>query len=543
MAVGAQHGFNVDEMLMSGVGAAIGSGVGSGVDATIGSSLGPTAGSVIKAGLTNALTQGIGVVTGLQDHFDWRGVVASGVGAGVGAAVGQGLSGNAAFVKDFGKFGVGFMAGAAGGLTTAVLRGGRIAVAQIAASAFGQALASGYTDDIKDASNGQQGEKLAGMTPGEFDPSTVPTYPNAPSMTSGQRAYFEASTAENDVQLNTGVSDYVAADDLGVVGGVHRVLIAGQLSDAPPDLTQQKENLLGSLQDIDDLQQVAPDRPSLAALRDSAQQKLDGVNAQLRDAEHTQFVDQLDRDVQASFQRNAEAVTQQAQQIGQSLADNLPPIQIAGGAPNLYLQLSTQLTNPRAHAANPAPAAPRSAIPVPAITINQLRTVMPNAGSRLNRYLGPLNTAMEEFNINTPERQAAFLAQVAHESGELRYVRELASGRAYEGRRDLGNTHPGDGVLYRGRGAIQITGRSNYQTAGRALGLDLINHPELLENPTNAVRSAAWFWSTHGLNNLADRGDFRTITRRINGGLNGWHDRLHYYEQARQALIGQVDDN
>ena len=127
------------------------------------------------------------------------------------------------------------------------------------------------------------------------------------------------------------------------------------------------------------------------------------------------------------------------------------------------------------------------------VNINQLGEIFPHAGDKIFAYFGPLNDAMDEFTINTPQRQAMFLAQIAHESGELRYVEEIASGAAYEGRADLGNTEPGDGVRYKGRGLIQITGRANYAVCGLALDLDLIANPELLLEPVNACRSAAIF--------------------------------------------------
>lgn len=170
------------------------------------------------------------------------------------------------------------------------------------------------------------------------------------------------------------------------------------------------------------------------------------------------------------------------------------------------------------------------------VTLEQLQTIMPYARSRAAVFLLPLNDAMDEFGIDTPARQAAFLAQVCHESGSLRYVRELASGEAYEGRDDLGNTEPGDGMRFKGRGLIQITGRANYRECGRALGLPLEDEPELLEQVENACRSAAWFWKSRGLNAFADAGDFRAITRRINGGINGYTDRLAAYERANVAL-------
>ena len=165
-----------------------------------------------------------------------------------------------------------------------------------------------------------------------------------------------------------------------------------------------------------------------------------------------------------------------------------------------------------------------------------LLKIMPHAKSRVQDFLESLNAAMREFHINTPERQAAFLAQIAHESGELRYVKELASGAAYEGRVSLGNTQPGDGMKFKGRGLIQITGRANYAACGEALGLNLIDKPELLELPQHAAMSAAWFWSTRGLNTLADQVEFAKITRRINGGLNGQADRQGLYDKALKVL-------
>lgn len=170
------------------------------------------------------------------------------------------------------------------------------------------------------------------------------------------------------------------------------------------------------------------------------------------------------------------------------------------------------------------------------ITGMQLLLIMPYAAKRVGSFLAPLNAAMQEFQINTPARQAAFLAQIAVESGELRYVLEIASGAAYEGRLGLGNTQPGDGMRYKGRGLIQITGRSNYEQCGKALGVDLITNPEQLETKDLACRSAAWFWLSHGLNELADAGDFERITRRINGGTNGAQQRREYHARARKVL-------
>lgn len=170
------------------------------------------------------------------------------------------------------------------------------------------------------------------------------------------------------------------------------------------------------------------------------------------------------------------------------------------------------------------------------ISTLQLRTIMPGSGDRAIMFVDALNEAMREFAIGTSQRISAFAAQIAHESGQLRYTRELADGRAYEGRLDLGNAMPGDGVRYKGRGLIQITGRTNYDRCSQALSEDFLTHPERLEEPIAASRSAAWFWKTHGLNELADADKFGAITRKINGGYNGLDDRLHFWLLARKAV-------
>lgn len=175
------------------------------------------------------------------------------------------------------------------------------------------------------------------------------------------------------------------------------------------------------------------------------------------------------------------------------------------------------------------------------ITLEDLKTICPMASvGRMAVFVEPVTAAMDEFGISeNVERETAFIAQLAHESGGFRYVRELASGQAYEGRKDLGNTETGDGVRYKGRGLIQITGRANYGACSTALfgyPSKLLTEPELLEDPGNAARSAAWFWQSRGLNELADKGDFLHITKRINGGTNGYPDRLAYFERAQQVL-------
>jgi predicted chitinase len=172
-----------------------------------------------------------------------------------------------------------------------------------------------------------------------------------------------------------------------------------------------------------------------------------------------------------------------------------------------------------------------------ALTVAQLRKIMPNVStSKANAYISHLNNAMNWGAINTCKRKTAFLAQLAHESGELRYMEEIASGAAYEGRKDLGNTHKGDGKRYKGRGPIQLTGRANYRAAGKALGYDFEAHPTVVATPKWGFKVAAWFWKTRGLNKYADSKSFDTITRRINGGLNGKADRDSHYRKAKSVL-------
>ncbi len=164
-------------------------------------------------------------------------------------------------------------------------------------------------------------------------------------------------------------------------------------------------------------------------------------------------------------------------------------------------------------------------------------------GARIDRaqtFAPLLDAAMAEFGISTPARQAAFLAHVGHESGGLHWLTELWGPtevqRRYEGRADLGNVKPGDGVRFLGRGLIQVTGRANYRRAGIALGVDAESRPEALALPEYAARSAGWFWASNGLNAYVVTGDFVGLTRRINGGTNGLDDRLRLWAAAKTEL-------
>lgn len=203
------------------------------------------------------------------------------------------------------------------------------------------------------------------------------------------------------------------------------------------------------------------------------------------------------------------------------------------------------------------------------MTINegQITAILPGAAKVAGKFVAGLNAAMAKYQITTPARMAAFIAQVGHESAQLTAVAEnlnysaqalmktwpsrfsaetaAACARqpekianiAYASRMGNGAPGSGDGWKYRGRGLIQVTGKANYQKCGAALGLDLITNPELLEQPANAAMSAAWFWSANNLNALADAGSFTQITQKVNGGQNGADDRLAIYQRALKVLV------
>ncbi|MDO8608861.1 MAG: glycoside hydrolase family 19 protein [Phaeospirillum sp.] len=201
------------------------------------------------------------------------------------------------------------------------------------------------------------------------------------------------------------------------------------------------------------------------------------------------------------------------------------------------------------------------------LTADVLRATFTGARpTDIDRFTAPLAAASAEWGVDTPLRLAAFLAQIAHESGQFRalvenlnysaeallrvfprhfdagqaaaYARqpERIGSRVYANRMGNGDEASGDGWRYRGRGLIQITGRSNYAACGEALGIGLVHAPEMLEQPSPAARSAGWFWHSNGLNRFADARDIEIITRRINGGLTGLEDRKAHYARACAAM-------
>lgn len=179
------------------------------------------------------------------------------------------------------------------------------------------------------------------------------------------------------------------------------------------------------------------------------------------------------------------------------------------------------------------------------ITAAQLKVILPQAtAANIEMYLPFLNSLLPEFGIDTPVRIAAFLAQVGHESGQLRYNKEIwgptTAQKGYEGRKDLGNVVKGDGIKFKGRGLIQLTGRSNYKAFSDAVGVDFVSTPELVETPRYAVMTACWFWKSKKLNVFADSGNFKGLTKAINGWYNGLEDRLQIWERAKKELQKSV---
>jgi putative chitinase len=168
----------------------------------------------------------------------------------------------------------------------------------------------------------------------------------------------------------------------------------------------------------------------------------------------------------------------------------------------------------------------------------KLSVVMPRAlPAKINLYYDPLVAGMKKHDITSNLRMAHFIAQIGHETASFLFAEEIADGSAYEGRSDLGNMQPGDGKRFKGRGLIQLTGRTNYAAYSKDSGVDYVAKPELVaSDPFVAVDVACWFWNKHRMNNLADKDDVKAVTKTINGGFNGLDDRIEYLVRAKAVL-------
>lgn len=179
---------------------------------------------------------------------------------------------------------------------------------------------------------------------------------------------------------------------------------------------------------------------------------------------------------------------------------------------------------------------------------NTMRAIAPQySGERARRQakiigdVGPvLQSTLESYAIKTPLRIAHFLAQTCLESDGFSTTVEYSDGRYLEGRKDLGNIHTGDGPRYKGRGLLQLTGRSNYRNVGKALDIDLEDHPELAADPVLSLRIACEYWKRRKINTLCDRDDVVAVTRAVQGGDGHLKERIGYLAKAKAALAGKI---
>ncbi|MDB2315676.1 glycoside hydrolase family 19 protein [bacterium] len=202
------------------------------------------------------------------------------------------------------------------------------------------------------------------------------------------------------------------------------------------------------------------------------------------------------------------------------------------------------------------------------IDLATLKKCLPKAKeANLAKFIEGINETFDTFDMTNPQRQAMFLAQTAHESGNFKFTeenlnysgsalmrvwprhyptkeiaavynrnKEMIGNRSYGGRMGNGDEASGEGWKYRGRGIIQLTGKNNYRACSEALGIDLIENPEIAKDNPVAVLSAGWFWETRRLNRWCDKGDVKKVTRLINGGTNGLKDREQHYNHILHVL-------
>jgi putative chitinase len=181
------------------------------------------------------------------------------------------------------------------------------------------------------------------------------------------------------------------------------------------------------------------------------------------------------------------------------------------------------------------------------VDANLLRRIAPKfSGSKADRQAEIIDgissvmlAVLTDYEITNPLRIAHFLAQICHESAGLRTTEEFADGSAYEGRADLGNVEPGDGRRFKGRGLLQLTGRSNYKIYGDALGINLIENPEQAADPLTSLKIACLYWKKRDINPLCDADNLQAVTRKVNGGLNGLDSRADFLAKAKAALSQQ----
>ena len=198
----------------------------------------------------------------------------------------------------------------------------------------------------------------------------------------------------------------------------------------------------------------------------------------------------------------------------------------------------------------------------------QLAQILKMKPAKAGEWIDAINETFEKFDISTPERQACFLGQCAHESGGFTALSEnlnysaaslcrvwpkrfptmtdgqncernpqKIANKVYASRMGNGDEESGEGYAYRGRGLIQLTGKSNYEACGEALSVDLVENPDLVATPQYAALSAGWFWNKNKLNVYADKNDMEGLTKKINGGTHGIEDRVARTQAAIDVLM------
>ena len=223
-------------------------------------------------------------------------------------------------------------------------------------------------------------------------------------------------------------------------------------------------------------------------------------------------------------------------QKGLAPAPAAPTPSVPTGPSDIDQAKLDQIMQRIAAAEQPDPPAPAvQANPTIAATVPATKKVVkakPEQGAKPKAYVpvtkSPFELVLRKAALGAKmagAELAAFMGQCAHESAKFTTTKEFSSGTQYEGRADLGNTQAGDGARYKGRGFIQITGRANYTAAGKALGIDLVNHPELAERPDIATKVSIWYWNTRVKPRVANFGNTKAVTKKVNGGVNGLQDR------------------
>jgi predicted chitinase/LysM repeat protein len=507
IATGNQEGFSWKQVGLSAVSAGVSGGL-AGVDFT-GSITGTIAfggmGNVVaRAAIGNALTQGVGVATGLQHSFSWQAVAASAVGVGVGEAVGTelGLNSPTFAGRSLGdQFGRRLVTGLTADAAAALARGGRVAMQQVGVDAFGNAIGSSLAYDSTSA-----------LPP--VDNTQLPT---------GDLARMDGATYRGTPYgrgadgLQLAANEYVdVTSDEPITGGANLVPSTSSTT------SQASRGMFAAMTQL--LSQAANPLPA-------------GAN-DVTSANYENELDRMDDRYVAAKSLADDYTSTSGIQLGTAariyLAQRLQ-VAAAGGQPLDAEQVFDTVDDVSVRKGLLAP--------------TQVQNVFPNLKGKpdLYTYTYAFNTHLPDYGIDTPERQAAFFGQVAQETGGLSsLVENLNYGSAEKIANTFRRVFHGDAAAAQpyvhnaagleaaaypdgaGRGVLQITGATNLKTIGNEIGVDLVSNPnQLVDNKYLSVQAAAQYWTDHNINASADQWDLRAVTLKVNGaGLMGLSDRV-----------------